>query len=103
MLPQDLDRLCGLECAGCGEGGDLVVLGEGLSRRGNGLGGLSAETCAAPRAEERAGLVAGLNYAVGEKSELLRRGQLEGRFGVDRVCGDSQRGDTLKLEFFAVD
>src|ERR1700722_1467852 len=103
MLPQDLDRLCGLECAGYGEDGDVVVLAEGLGRMGNGFGGLSAERCAALKAEERAGFVAGLNYAVGEKSELLRGGQLEGRFGVDRVGGDAERETTLKLQFFAVD
>src|SRR5580704_9967608 len=70
---------------------------------GDGLGGLSAERCAALKAEERAGFVAGLNYAVGEKSELLLKGQLEGRFGVDRVGGDSQRETTLNLQFFAAD
>ena len=72
---------------GYGEDGDIVVLAEVLCCLGNGFGGLSAERCAAFKAEERAGLVAGLDYAVGENGELLLGGQLEGGFGVDCVGG----------------
>ena len=60
-------------CTGQGEDGDVVVLAEDLCCLGDCFGRLSAERCAAFKAEERAGLVAGFDYSVGEKSELLAR------------------------------
>jgi hypothetical protein len=89
--------------AGQRQHGDVVVLAKGLRGLRYSFRRLVAQRCGAFKAIERAGLVAGLDYAIGEQGELLVLSQLEDGFNVTCFRSQTQRQAVVQREFYAVE
>jgi hypothetical protein len=76
------DRLLIQADAGNGQDRDLILLAEALRSLGDGLRGPACSHTRAVKAEQLAILSTGFDNVIGEQSELLALGQMEGGFGV---------------------